>query len=197
MATASILPLSLDVLLTFESARIEFKASWDEKTTGPQVLRAIAAFANDLQNLNGGYVVLGVEAPDGIPILPPRGLDPEKIEAIQRWIRGQCKRIEPDYQPILAPETRDGRHLLVVWVPPSDIRPHTVPETLDKGAPRSYYVRLGSETTKATGDLLHQLISLTARIPFYDRRALGGSLEKIRLHIVREFLTDGWSGRRN
>ncbi|HXU30638.1 MAG TPA: ATP-binding protein [Thermoanaerobaculia bacterium] len=189
MASANVLPLSLDLLLRFESARIELKASWDEKTTGPQVLRTIAAFANDFQNLNGGYVVLGVEAPDGVPILPPRGLNPEKIEAIQRWIRGQCKRIEPDYQPILSPETKDGRHLLVIWVPPSDTRPHTVPESLDKGAPRSYYVRLGGETTKATGDLLHQLVSLTARIPFDDRRAPGVSLESIRSQLVREFLS--------
>ncbi|HEV7672239.1 MAG TPA: ATP-binding protein [Thermoanaerobaculia bacterium] len=189
MSSTSILPLSLDLLLTFESARIELKASWDEKTTGSQVLRTIAAFANDFQNLNGGYVVIGVEAPNGVPILPPRGLDPGQLEAIQRWIRGQCKRIEPDYQPILSPETKDGRHLLVIWVPPSDTRPHTVPETLDKGAPRSYYVRLGGETTKASGDILHQLISLSARIPFDDRRALGVSLEKIRSQMVREFLS--------
>ena len=189
MASANILPLSLDLLLRFESARIELKASWDEKTTGLQVLRTIVAFANDFQNLNGGYVVLGVEAPDGVPVLPPRGLDPDKLEAIQRWIRGQCRRISPDYQPILSPETKDGRHLLVIWAPPSDVRPHTVPESLDKGASRSYYVRLGGETTKATGDILHQLISLTARIPFDDRRALGASLEDIRSQMVREFLS--------
>lgn len=194
MATASILPVSLDLLLTFESARIELKASWDEKATGPQVLRTIAAFANDFQNLNGGYVVIGVEAPDGAPVLPPRGLDPGHLEGIQRWIRGQCKRMEPEYRPVFSPETKDGRHLLVIWVPPSDVRPHSVPETLDKGAPRSYYVRVGSETIKATGETLHQLIALTARIPFDDRRALGVSLEKIREQKVREFLAEVRSG---
>lgn len=194
MATASILPVSLDLLLTFESARIELKASWDEKTTGPQVLRTIAAFANDFQNLNGGYIVIGVDAPDGSPLLPPRGLDPGSLEGIQRWIRGQCKRIEPDYQPVLSPETKDGRPLLVIWVPPSDVRPHTVPETLDKGAPRSCYVRLGGETIKASGDILRQLISLTARIPFDDRRATGVSIEKIREQMVREFLAEVRSG---
>ncbi len=41
-----------------ESARIEFKAGWDERTTGHQVLKTICAFANDLQNLNGGRTIL-------------------------------------------------------------------------------------------------------------------------------------------
>ncbi len=194
MATASILPVSLELLLTFESVRIELKASWDEKTTGPQVLRTISAFANDFQNLNGGYIVIGVDAPDGVPLLPPRGLDPASLEGIQRWIRGQCRRIDPEYQPVLSPETRDGRHLLVIWVPASDTRPHAVPEKPEKGAPRSYYVRLGSETVKASGEILHQLISLTARIPFDDRRAIGVSIEKIREQMVREFLSEVRSG---
>ncbi|MXY62587.1 MAG: hypothetical protein F4Y87_03960 [Synechococcus sp. SB0665_bin_28] len=58
----SILPINLEDLLAcrgVESQRVEFKAGWDPRTTGPQVLRTICAFANDLQNLNGGYVVMG------------------------------------------------------------------------------------------------------------------------------------------
>jgi ATP-dependent DNA helicase RecG len=69
-----------------ESARIEFKAGWDEKTTGRQVLKTICAFANDLQNLNGGYVVIGVEEQKGCAVMPPRGIAPETIDGIQRWI---------------------------------------------------------------------------------------------------------------
>lgn len=48
---SSILPINLEHLLAcrgVESERVEFKASWDPKTTGPQVLRTICAFANDL-----------------------------------------------------------------------------------------------------------------------------------------------------
>lgn len=60
---SSILSINVDDLLRLqgvESARVEFKASLDEKTTGPQIIRTICAFANDFQNLNGGYIVVGV-----------------------------------------------------------------------------------------------------------------------------------------
>ncbi len=107
-----------------ESARIEFKASWDEKTTGFQVLKTICAFANDLQNLNGGCIVIGVAEKNGCAVLPPQGITPEKIDGIQRWIRGNCNRIDPEYQPVLSPEVVDEKYILAVWVPASDIRPH-------------------------------------------------------------------------
>ena len=47
-----ILPINLDDLLRLqgvESARVEFKALWNDKYTGAQVIRTICAFANDFQ----------------------------------------------------------------------------------------------------------------------------------------------------
>ena len=61
---SKIMPINLEDLLyrrSVESERVELKASWDPETTGIQVLKTICAFANDLHNLNGGYVVIGVE----------------------------------------------------------------------------------------------------------------------------------------
>ena len=46
----SILPVNVRDLLYcqgVESERVEFKAPWDARTTGPQVLRTICAFANE------------------------------------------------------------------------------------------------------------------------------------------------------
>ncbi len=46
----SSLPININDLLHFqgvESARIELKQSWDEKTTEVQVLKTLCAFAND------------------------------------------------------------------------------------------------------------------------------------------------------
>lgn len=65
---STILPISADDLLrgrSVESARVVFKASWNADTTGFQVLKTICAFANDHQNLNGGYVVIGVAESKG------------------------------------------------------------------------------------------------------------------------------------
>lgn len=189
----SILPINVSDLLRFrgvESARVEFKESWDEKTTGLQVLHAICAFANDFQNLNGGYIVIGVAAPEGVAVLPPTGLNPKTIESIQKWIRGKCNTLDPVYQPVMSPELIDHRHVLVIWAPGSDMRVHRAPRTLEKGAERRPYVRLGAETVEARGDLEAQLMQLTAKVPFDDRRAQNVSVHKLREARVREFLAD-------
>ncbi len=104
--------------------------------------------------------------------------------------------IDPVYQPILSPETVDGRQILVVWVPGSQVRPHQAPESSEKGGGRKYYIRLGSSTVDADSqpDLKTQLVQLTARVPFDDRRALQASVLDIRETKVREFLHDIGSG---
>lgn len=192
---SSILPIGIEELLpgqAVESARLEFKASWSVKTTGPQVLETLCAFANDLQNLNGGYVIIGVAEQDGVAQRPIKGMQAKEIDAAQKWIRGNCKRIQPELMPVLSPETVDGRKLLVLWMPASDFRPHQAPSNRD-GKPR-YFVRVGSETVDAAGSLLAQLMQLTARVPFDDRRAYNAQLEDLREGRVREFLKDVRSG---
>ena len=198
----SILPFNLDDLLHcrgVESERVEFKATWDPRTTGPQVLRTICAFANDFHNLNGGYVVIGVDERDGRGRLPPRGLSEAQVDAAQKWIRGQCNRLDPPYAPVLSPERIGERLLLVVWAPASDMRPHQAPTgamgSREKGA-RRYFVRLGSETVDAQRHphLLRGLVEQTARVPWDDRALRQARLEDMREAKVREFLREVGSG---
>ncbi len=195
---SAILPINLDNLLHcrgVESERVEFKASWDPHTTGPQVLRTICAFANDYHNLNGGYVVIGVGERDGRAALPPSGLTAKEVEAAQKWIRGHCNRLDPPYPPLLSPETVGDRLILVVWAPASEMRPHRAPAADGKG-PGRFWVRLGSETVDAErrGDLLRGLIQQTARVPWDDRRAHDAQVEDLREAKVREYLRDVESG---
>ena len=193
---STILPINLDDLLYcrgVESERVEFKSSWDPDRTGPQVLRTICAFANDYHNLNGGYIVIGVGERGGRADLPPRGLSAEEVETAQRWIRGQCNRLDPQYPPILSPETVADRLILVVWAPASEMRPHRAPAA---NGPSRYWVRLGSETVDAEtrGDVLRGLIQQTARVPWDDRRAQDARIEDLREAKVREYLRDVRSG---
>ena len=176
-----------------ESARVEFKASWDENVTGYQILKTLCAFANDFQNLNGGYIVVGVAEKDGCALLPPKGLSEHELDVMQKWIRGNCNRIDPEYQPVMSPETVDGKRILVLWAPGSDVRPHRAPS--GKKSECKYFVRIGSETVDAESNgLLEQLLQMTARVPFDDRRALSATVEDLRESKVREFLKDVRSG---
>ena len=169
---------------------MEFKASWDPHTTGPQVLRTICAFANDYHNLNGGCVVIGVGERAGRAALPPAGLSAGEIESARKWIRGNCNRLDPPYQPVLSPEIVDNRHILVVWARASEMRPHRAPGT-DKG-PGRYWIRLGAETVDAErrGNMLRELVEQTAHVPWDDRRAPDARLEDLREAKVREYLRD-------
>ena len=54
------MPIDIETLLNkqrIESERIEFKRGWNPAS----VYRTICAFANDFENLGGGYVLVGVE----------------------------------------------------------------------------------------------------------------------------------------
>ncbi|HEC85550.1 MAG TPA: AAA family ATPase [Thioploca sp.] len=191
----SSLPININDLLRFqgvESARVELKQSWDEKTTGVQVLKTICAFANDFYNVNGGYIIIGVGENEGLAVLPPLGLSPKNLNAAQKWIRENGNKLEPKVQFRLSPEVVDTQHILVVWVPGSDARPHQAPS--GKNKQRAYYIREGSETIEAKGQQLTDLLNLCAKIPFDDRRASQFTLNDLRSTLVREFLSDVDSG---
>jgi len=67
------IPANINDLLhshAVESARIEFKANWNPAP----ILHTICAFANDMDNWGGGYVVIGVEEKGGVPSYPVAGI---------------------------------------------------------------------------------------------------------------------------
>ena len=63
-----------------EWERIEYKRGWNPE----DVVHSICAFANDFHNLGGGYIIVGIEEKDGRPVLPPTGINPDKIDEIQK-----------------------------------------------------------------------------------------------------------------
>jgi ATP-dependent DNA helicase RecG len=187
----SILPINLDDLIharSVENVRLEFKKTFDDYTLESAV-HTICAFANDLANLNGGYIVFGIDEVEGRAVLPPHGLDALDMDDAQKRIRGQCDRIDPVHQPVLSPEIYQNKRILVVWAPAGDARPYRAPKS-SKAGERVYYVRQGSQTVEPKGDILTQLMQTTARIPFDDRRNLAVSIDTISPSLVRGFLTD-------
>ena len=93
------IPTSIKTLLSgdvVEWARIEFKETWDPEAS----LKTICAFANDIDNWGGGYIVIGVRSgKDGDPD-ELIGVDPGKIDAYLKDMLNKCKLIKPEYMPI-------------------------------------------------------------------------------------------------
>ena len=184
------LRINLDDLLharTVESERIEFKATWDPKVTGHQVLKTICAFANDLRRHGSGYVILGVAEKDGRADLPPGGLSPEQIDDATRWITGNCRRIVPRYVPRISREEVEGRSILVIWVPASETPPHQAPD--GERGDRKYWVRIDQRTVDAQhAGLLTQLLNQSAVVPWDARAAMNATLDDLSATLVREHL---------
>ena len=62
------IPITFDMLISnrvIESFRIDYKKDWNPEA----VTHTICAFANDMDNQGGGYVVIGIEEEDGMPKL--------------------------------------------------------------------------------------------------------------------------------
>ena len=189
MASAKSYPSSLLVnveelfkLQGVESQRVEFKKAWHNRKDTPrstywQVIHTITAFANDLYNVNGGYIIIGVEekeyceSPDSVQvILPPLGVT-GNLDKIQKEISGACRdNIKPVINPILQPVVVDGKKVLVIWVRPSDNRPHMCRES-KKSNEWNYYIREGTETRKARPEQISLLHQHSGAPPFDDREA--------------------------
>lgn len=190
-AYTSGLPVNLDNLIHrrgVENERVEFKAGWDDYIKA-NVVRTVCAFANDLLNNNGGYIILGIEEQEGGGFrLPPRGLAGLDIDRVQREIIGACKGgISPEYLPHVYVEQYQGKTIIVIWVPAGENRPYEAPRK-DKG--KAYWIRSASATVEAVGDLRRQLMEQAAKIPFDDRRSLTGTVNDISPSLVIQFLRD-------
>jgi ATP-dependent DNA helicase RecG len=76
------LPINIEDLVngqTVEWERIEFKRGWNPE----EIIHTLCAFANDLNNWGGGYVIIGIEENQGKAVLPPFGLNQGDLNAIQ------------------------------------------------------------------------------------------------------------------
>lgn len=93
-------PTNIKTLLSgivVEWEKIEFKATWNAQAS----LKTICAFANDIDNWGGGYLVIGVEEENGIPKRPLKGVPVDKVDEYLKDMLNSCKRIQPEYMPIV------------------------------------------------------------------------------------------------
>ncbi len=182
------LPINIQDLLTartVEWERLEFKAGWNPEA----VLHTMCAFANDLHNLGGGYILIGVAEQKGQPVLPAAGLNPKELDAIQKEVLRLGHLIIPPYHPLMAPCDVGGRVVLVLSAPGGQTRPYKAPVSLSReNREYGYYVRKGSATVRAKHGDEVELISMAATVPFDDRINLQASLDDLDLGLVRAYL---------
>lgn len=185
------LPINLNDLLrqrTVEGERIEYKAGWNPDP----IVRTLCAFANDFENLGGGYVVIGQDCDDhGQPVFPPVGLPENQLDTIQQALLAACQLIQPSYFSALSIEEVEGRKLIVLQAPGGMHRPYKAPASVNaRHKSWHYYIRRYSSTVEARGEVEQELLSLTARIPFDDRYAQQASADDLSKPLMLEYLRE-------
>ena len=182
------LPINIDDLLSkqkVESNRIEFKAGWNPSS----IYHSICAFANDIDNLGGGYILVGVEEENGVAVRPVKGLEDNQLDKIQREMLQFNAMMDPIYYPRISVEEIDERKILVIWVTSGHNRPYTAPADVTAKLKKPvFYIRYGTSSIEAKGENLDRLRDMANRVPYDDRGNEDISVDDISPLLVKAHL---------
>ncbi len=187
------IPTNIKTLLSgnvVEWARIEFKETWDPEAS----LKTICAFANDIDNWGGGYLVIGVRDKNGRPD-SLTGVPLEKIDVYLKDMLNKCKLIQPEYMPITEVVDYQEKKFIVVWAPGGCLRPYSSPKTMSKdNREKIYYIRKMASTIIPTEEEKRDLYALANNVPFDDRINHGAELTDLNITLVQQYLREVESG---
>ena len=112
--------VDLNELSKTESEQVEWKENVADEN---DVVATLTAFANDLQNLGGGYVVCGAKEDKdeyGFPRVVLAGLTASRLKEVEGKVLQRCReRVEPAIQPLVheLPSATADRRILVFIMP--------------------------------------------------------------------------------
>ena len=183
------LPINIEDLLykrKVEGNRIEFKKGWNPA----EIYHSICAFANDFDNLGGGYILVGVEENEyGIAKRPVTGINIEAVDGILKKMVGYNNMFDPYYLARTSVEEVDGKQVLVIWAPSGVNRPYAIPvDVTAKEKKMKYYIRSGSSSIIAKGEVLDELRDMANRVPFDERPNPEIAMSDISMVLLRDYL---------
>ncbi|MCL2154838.1 MAG: putative DNA binding domain-containing protein [Leptospirales bacterium] len=155
-----------------EGEKVEWKENGGDRNVVKSIVKTISAFANDVANMGGGYVVCGAkETKDefGFPKLIFSGLSADKLNEIEGKVLQHCRdyvtpSIAPLVQELRNPE--DEATKILVFIIIADSAAHAYRD----GETSKYYVRIGRETREARNGVLRQLFESKQQIEPFDKR---------------------------
>ena len=183
------LPINISELIngqTVEWERIEFREGWNPVRT----LKTICAFANDFNNWSGGYIIIGIAENNSAPVLPPAGLRLNQIDSIQKDLQQLCRKIIPNYFPIVEPVDFKNKKILVIWCPGGSNRPYKAPDSLGKDHQYRPFIRKYSSTVLPTPEEERELFSMANQVPFDDQVNHRARISDMDLSAIKVFLNE-------
>ncbi|WP_437984780.1 ATP-binding protein [Sorangium sp. So ce117] len=157
-----------------ELARRESEQTeWKENVADVNdVVETLSAFANDLQNLGGGYVVCGAKEEkdeSGFPKLVRAGLTAARLKEVENMVLTRCRdRVSPPLAPLVEElESDDPQRRILVFLQPATGSAHTFRRN-NEGA--KHFVRVSRSTIEARNGLLKDLLVRKGALEPWDRR---------------------------
>ena len=184
------MPINIKNLINFrvmESNRVEFISGWNPTP----IIHSICAFANDIDNVGGGYIVVGVVENNGTPVISVKGIPHERVDGILKELIGLCHMIEPLYYPVVEPVLFQGKYIIVIWVSGGHGRPYKAAKDVhsDKST-KLYYIRKFSSTIVASPEEEKELFYISTDIPFDDRPNLAADVSDLDIGLMRSHLKE-------
>ena len=132
-----------------------------------------------------------VDKENGIPVLPVRGIEKERIDGILKELVGYCHFIEPLYNPIVEPILYDDKYVIVIWVPGGYGRPYKASkDVFTEKSNKVYYIRKFSSTVIASANEEKELFYVSTDIPFDDRPNLLAEVSDLDIGLMRKHLKE-------
>lgn len=182
--------IDLKQLAAREGVRVE----WKENVANiEQVIKTIVAFANDIANLGGGYVVCGArEGKDeyGFQKVFYTGLPASRLNEIEGKVINDCRtKVSPPIIPVTEEIPVGNGSRILVFIIAATGNVHTY--RAGKKDSSTYYIRIGRETREARNSMLTELLVKKNQLEPWDRRVNNNaSLKAIDLIILREYLEE-------
>jgi ATP-dependent DNA helicase RecG len=166
-------PSRVSIDLEHLARRENEQTEWKENVADiDDVVRTLCAFANDLSNLGGGYVVCGAaEDKDthGFPYLRRSGLSAQRFKEVEGMVLTRCReRVFPAITPLveeLPADTADRR--ILIFVQAATQQSHQFREAHSTG---KHYIRVSRQTLEARNGQLRELLVRKGDLEPWDRR---------------------------
>ncbi|WP_220791931.1 ATP-binding protein [Gluconacetobacter dulcium] len=185
---AADLSIDLEQLAIRESEQIEWK---ENVADVDDVVQTLSAFANDLANLGGGYVICGaqeVKDEHDFPKLVRVGLTSSRLKEVEGQVLQRCRdRVSPPISPLVHEMPSDDPSTrLLIFIQPSTGYAHSVRSGND-GA--KHWVRMGRETREARNGTLRELLVRKGAQEPWDRRVCSAAtVNDLDLLAIRDAL---------
>jgi predicted HTH transcriptional regulator len=185
--------IDLKELSRRESEQVEWKRNGDDLKIAQGIVRTLSAFANDINNLGGGYVVCGaneIKDAQGFPMVEYTGLSADKFAQIKGKILSMCNDyVSPSIQPIVEeiehPADVDKR--ILVFIMPASPKAHSYRDD----EKTSYWIRNAKSTIEARNGLFQKLMIKKHEIEYFDKRVNASATEAdIDLLIIRNYMSE-------